>query len=42
MQCFEAAVGKEAVEGRGYGANGILEEGEAGFKLRGVEGASAH
>ena len=42
VEGFETAVGEEAVEGRGDGADGVLEEGEAGVDGGGVEGWAAH
>ena len=42
VEGFEAAVGEIAVEGGGDGADGVLEEGEAGEERRGIEGAGAH
>ena len=42
VQGFETAVGEEAVEGGGHGADGVLQEGEAGVQRRGVEGGDAH
>ena len=42
MQGFQAAVGEVAVERGGDGADGVLEEGEAGEEGGGVEGAGAH
>ena len=42
VERFEAAVGEPAVEGGGDGADGVLEEGEAGVYGGGVEGCGAH
>ena len=42
VESLEAAVGEPAVEGRGDGANGILEEGKALVELLGVEGCGPH
>ena len=42
VQGFETAVGEEAVEGGGHGADGVLKEGEAVVECGGVEGGDAH
>lgn len=42
VQRLQAAVGEPAVEGRGHGADGVLQEAEALVELGGVVGAGAH
>lgn len=42
VQGFDAAVGEPAVEGGGDGADRVLEEGEAGVEVGGVEGGDTH
>jgi hypothetical protein len=42
VQRLEAAVGEPAVEGRGDGADGVLQKGEAVEEFGGVEGCSTH
>lgn len=42
VQRLEAPVGEPAVEGGGDGADGVLQEGEAGAEVVAVEGGDAH
>jgi len=42
VQRLEAAVREPGVEGRGHGADGVLQEREPLVQLRGVEGGRAH
>ena len=42
MESFQPPVREPAVKGRGDGADGILEKGEAGVEFGGVVGSGAH
>lgn len=42
VEGLETAVGEPAVEGGGDGADGVLEEGETGIELFGVECGDTH
>ena len=42
VQCLKPTVGEPAVEGRGDGADGVLQEGQLLEELGGVEGGGAH
>lgn len=42
VQGLEAAVGEPRVKGRGHGADGVLEEAQAGLEVVAVEGGDAH
>lgn len=42
MEGLETAVGQPAVKGRGDGTNGVLEEGQSGLDLVGVESGNTH